>query len=75
MIIREINQKIKAKSFPEGSLILERVEGPHKAVMEGKLVINWEGPFRVKQNLVNRAYQLKMINRKSILRTWNGTHL
>ena len=39
------------------------------------MIASWEGPFRVKQNLVNGEYKLEMINKKIIPRIWNGMHL
>ena len=69
------NKKMKARSFPEWTVVFHRVDNPHRRSKEGKLAPNWEGPFRVKQNLSNRAYKLEMIDGKPILRTWNRTHL
>jgi len=42
---------------------------------KGKLALKWEGSFRVKENLGNKAYKLKLLTGESIPRTWNSTHL
>jgi len=40
-----------------------------------KLASNWEGPFRVLENLKNGAYRLETLEEKAIPRTWNASHL
>ena len=51
------------------------MEGPRRIIEEGKLTINWEGPFKVRTNLANEAYKLESIDGKLIPWTWNSTHL
>ena len=60
------NKKIRVKDFPEGLLVLRQVKGPHKVPKEGKLIVNQEGFFKVKQNLKNGAYELEIIKGKPI---------
>ena len=43
LIVWAANWKIIAKSFPKGSLIIQRVEGPQRILKEGKLASSWEG--------------------------------
>ena len=68
LIAQVANKKMKPKSFLERSLILRQIEKPCKTQEEGKLAANWEGPFRVQQNLNNGAYRLEIINGKPIPR-------
>ena len=75
LIIKAANKKVKARSFPEGSLVLRRAEGPRRIPKERKLTATWEGPFQLTTNLGNRAYKLESINEKTLPRRWNGTHL
>ena len=75
LIAKAANKKLRAKSFPEGSLVLRLADGPRRIPAEGKLTATWEGPFRVTTNLGNGAYRLESIDGKAIPRTWNGTHL
>jgi len=42
---------------------------------QGKFASNWEGPFRVIENLQNDAYRLEQLDGKVIPRTWNASHL
>ena len=66
---------MKARSFPEGSLVLQLVERPRRVLEEGKLTVTREGPFTVMLNLGNGAYRLESVNGKSVPQTWNATHL
>ena len=66
---------MKVRSFLEGSIILRRVDSPFRAPEKGKLAPNWEGSYKIKQNLLNRAYKLKTIDGKPIPQTWNSTYL
>ena len=75
LIAKTANKKLRAKSFPEGSLVLRRADGPQKIPEEGKLIATWERPFKETMNLGNRAYRLKSIDGKAVPCTWNGTHL
>ena len=36
---------------------------------------NWEGAFKITENLKNGAYKLETLDKKSIPRTWNTSHL
>ncbi|XP_016165137.1 uncharacterized protein K02A2.6-like [Arachis ipaensis] len=42
---------------------------------EGKLVTNWEGPYRVKEVVGNGAYKLERLDGKEVPRTWNVANL
>jgi len=42
---------------------------------QGKLARNWEGMFRIIENLQNEAYRLEKVDEKIIPRTWNASHL
>ena len=75
LIAKVTNKKVKIKSFPEGSLVMQRTEGPHRIPEEGKLIATWEGLFRVTMNIGNEAYRLELIDGKPVPWTWNATHL
>jgi len=46
-----------------------------KDPQQGKLASNWEGPFRILEDLKNGAYMLQTLEEKTIPRTWNASHL
>ena len=73
-IIRYFNKSIKPRTFQLGDLVLRRVF-PHTNPGEGKLSLNWEGPYRVVR--VNRPgmYWLQDLDGKPVPRPWNAEHL
>ena len=46
------------REFQVNNLILRRDDGPRKEINEGKMAPNWEGSYRVIENLGNGAYRL-----------------
>lgn len=72
---RRFNSKVKPRSFKQGDLVLRATKEARKDPREGKLAANWEGPFRVIENLMNGAYRLEELNGRQVPRTWNSTHL
>ncbi|RDX93060.1 hypothetical protein CR513_24730, partial [Mucuna pruriens] len=42
---------------------------------DNKLIPNWEGPFRVVENVERGAYCLEQLDGKRIPRTWNSANL
>ena len=56
-------------------MVLRRANGLRKEIKDGKLTVNWEGPFHIVDNLKNGAYQLEIVEGRKHPRTWNATHL
>jgi len=52
-----------------------KVGEAHRERQEGKLVANWDGPYRVMDAFNNDAYKLEELSGKPVPRTWNTTHL
>ena len=75
LIVKAANKKVKARSFPEGSLVLQQAKGAQRILEEGKLIATWEGLSKVTTNLGNRAYRLESVNEEAIPQTWNEIHL
>jgi len=46
-----------------------------KDPQQGKLAPNWEGPFRIIEDLQNEAYRLETLDGRIIPRTRNASHL
>jgi len=46
-----------------------------KDAADGSFAPNWEGPYRVNQNLENRAVRLEHLNGEQLPNTWNADHL
>jgi len=53
---RRYNSKTKSRSFQEGDLVWRMRGESRKPTTEGKFSSNWEGPFKIKENLSNGAY-------------------
>ena len=71
---KRFNAKVKPRSFNEGDLVWRMRTDARKDPQQGKLASNWEGPFRILENLKN-AYRLEILEEKVLPRTWNASHL
>jgi len=41
----------------------------------GKFSTNWDGPYRIHENVGGSAYRLEQLLREEIPNTWNVSHL
>nr|KYP53330.1 Retrovirus-related Pol polyprotein from transposon opus [Cajanus cajan] len=69
------NSNLKPRTFHEGDLVWRATGSARCNSAEGKLLANWDGPFRVRHALHNGAYKLEELSGKVLPRTWNSTHL
>nr|XP_025636282.1 uncharacterized protein LOC112730408 [Arachis hypogaea] len=69
------NKRVIHISFNNGDLILRRTEDARKPSSHGKLAANWEGPFRVLQNLGKGAYKLETLRGEQLPGIWNVSSL
>lgn len=46
-----------------------------KPIKQGKLSLNWKGPYQVSKTLQQRAYKIEDLNGIPILWTWNAENL
>ncbi|XP_072077793.1 uncharacterized protein [Arachis hypogaea] len=72
---RRHNKRVVHRSFNNGDLVLRRTEDARKPPAHGKLAANWEGPFRVLQNLGKGAYKLETLRGEQLPGTWNISSL
>ncbi|XP_052735490.1 uncharacterized protein LOC108328707 [Vigna angularis] len=75
MLSRRYNSKVKPRSFKSGDLVWRKRGEARKDRTHGKLAANWEGPFRVAEEMSNGAYRLQLLDGQPIPNTWNATHL
>ena len=75
IVARRYNSKTKPKAFQEGDLVWRMKGEARKIPAEGKFNANWEGPFKIKENLQNGAYRLEQLNGREVPKTWNANHL
>ncbi|XP_072084445.1 uncharacterized protein [Arachis hypogaea] len=69
------HKRVVHRSFADGDLVLRRTEDARKPPAHGKLAANWEGPFRVLQNLGKGAYKLETLRGEQLPGTWNISSL
>ena len=63
--------KVIRCEFKVSSLVLKR---NYKESCEGKLVANWEGPYRI-MKMKNRAHYLENLQGEKLARPWNTEKL
>jgi len=66
------NKKVIKREFEVGDLVLRRNQ---KDPEEGKLVANWEGPYRITMKTGKGAYDLEDLIKGAIPTTWNAEKL
>lgn len=66
--------RVKSRRLQVGDLVLRRNEA-NRALKEGKLAPNWEGPYRVTRTLGAGSYLLSDMNGRDIPRPWNIDNL
>ena len=69
------NQKIQHKQFLVRDLVLRKVVGNTKDPTDGKLGLNWEGPYEVVKLSVKGAYYLEDSEGRQAPRSWNSNNL
>nr|XP_025647465.1 uncharacterized protein LOC112742447 [Arachis hypogaea] len=69
------NSKVLKREFEQNDLVLRRNDIGLPTQGEGKLAVNWEGPYRVKEVIGKGAYKLEKLDGREIPRTWNASNL
>ncbi|XP_052734193.1 uncharacterized protein LOC108339372 [Vigna angularis] len=75
MLSRRYNTKVKPRTFKNGDLVWRKRGEARKNRAHGKLSANWEGPFRIIEDMSNGAYRLQLLDGQPVPNTWNATHL
>jgi len=72
----QYNKRVIHKKFKPGDLVLRRVNiGAKQSNPGGKLVQNWEGPYRITDTTGRGAYKLETLDHKLIKNWWNAANL
>ena len=58
-VARYFNKKVKPQNFKVGDLVLQKITLATRDSVEGKLALNWEGPYKVISYQRPRAYYLE----------------
>jgi hypothetical protein len=60
------------REMKEGDLVLKQVVAQTRI---GKLLPNWEGPYRIREKFPHGGYKLEEMNGDAVPRTWNVANL
>ncbi|XP_057746519.1 uncharacterized protein LOC130965775 [Arachis stenosperma] len=69
------NHGVIRREFADDDLVLRRNDIGPSTPREGKLALNWEGPYRIKAVIGKGAYKLERLDGSEIPRTWNAANL
>ena len=69
------NKNVRPRSFQQGDLVLRKVLGNTNDPNDGKLGLNWEGPYQVRSVTGVGAYHLEDLTSVPLLRPWNVNNL
>jgi hypothetical protein len=69
------NVKVKPKQFFIGDLVLLKITLATKDPTQGKLGLNWEGPYKVVEIHRQGTYHLEDTNERRLPHLWNAEHL
>ena len=72
---KHYNSRVQHRDFKVGDLVLRKVMGATRDLMQGKLGSNWEGPYRITSWQKKGTYHLQMIDRQKLPHPWNTEHL
>jgi len=69
------NSKVRHRNFQVGDLVLRKVMGSTKDTFQGKLRLNWEGPYKVVSWNRKGTYHLETLDGQKLHHPWNTVHL
>ncbi|GJY25838.1 reverse transcriptase domain-containing protein [Tanacetum coccineum] len=68
------NKRVRPVSFKVGDFVYRRNEAS-RVENQGKLGLNWEGPYQVIEAYDNDSYKLCTMNDREVPRTWHAINL
>ena len=75
LMARQYDAMVKPKHFNIGDLVLKRVSLTTINSAHGKLIPNWEGPYRVINFKRQGSYYLEALDGRKLEHPWNVKHL
>jgi len=67
------NANLCPQSFVKGDLVWRMASSARKK--DGKFSANWDGPYRIRDDVGGGAYKLEQLTREEIPNTWNVSYL
>jgi len=71
--VRKYNANLCPRSFIKGDLVWRMANSARQK--DGKFSANWDGPYRIREDVGRGAYRLEQLFREEIPNTWNVSHL
>ena len=75
LMSKHYNTKVRYRDFQIGDLVLRKVMGAAKDPSQGKLRLNWEGPYRITSWQRKGTYHLETLDGRKLQHPWNTEHL
>ena len=75
LMSKHYNAKVRHRNFQIGDLVLRKVMGTAKDPSQGKLGLNWEGPYRITSWQRKGTYHLETMDGRKLQHPWNTKHL
>ena len=72
---RSYNKKVHRRPLKVGDFVLRKMEAVGRANESGKLTPNWEGPYRIYEEVRDGTYRLETPDGQPLPRTWNVDNL
>ena len=75
LMVEHYNSNVKHRDFQVGDLVLRKVMGAARDPSQGKLGLNWEGPYKTTLWQRKDTYHLEMLDERRLQHQWNTEHL
>lgn len=72
---RDFNKRVKFRPLRVGDLVLRKMESLGRAKEDGKLTPNWEGPYKIVEQIKDSTYKLQTMDGMTLPRAWNADTL
>jgi len=72
-VVRKYNANLCPQSFVSGDLVWRIASSARKK--DDKFSANWDGPYRICEDVGGGAYRLEHLSGEEIPNTWNVSHL
>ena len=72
---RAYNKRVKRRPLKVGDFVLRKMESIGRANEQGKLTPNWDGPYRIREEVRDGTYRLETLEGRHLPRTWNVDNL
>ena len=75
LVAKHYNSNVRRRDFQVGDLVLRKVTGATRDPSQGKLGLNWEGPYRIASWQRRGTYHLEILDGQKFQHPWNTEHL